>query len=42
MKKQLKQSVEQPAPFTPGLSQGEVRDYALKLYFEKLSHDQYS
>ncbi len=38
MKSKLKQSVDQPAPFTPGISKGMVRDQAFKLYRDKLRH----
>ncbi len=38
MKSKLKQSVDQPAPFTPGLAKGLVRDHAFKLYRDKLRH----
>jgi hypothetical protein len=41
MKTKSRQSVEQPAPFTPGLSAVEVREHALQLYFEKLRHNQH-
>jgi hypothetical protein len=41
MKTKSRQSAEQPAPFTPGLSAVEVREHALKLYFEKLRHNQH-
>lgn len=37
MKQQSKtMSVEQPAPFTPGLSKATVRQHAFKLYRDKL------
>jgi len=38
MKTKLSQSVDQPAPFTPGISKAIVRDHALKLYRDKLRH----
>ena len=39
MKKQ-KHSVEQPAPVTPGITKGMVREHAAELYRDKLAHDQ--
>jgi hypothetical protein len=41
MKTKSRQSAVQPAPFTPGLSAVEVREHALKLYFDKLRHHQH-
>jgi hypothetical protein len=41
MNTQSRQSAEQPAPFTPGLSAVEVREHAMKLYFDKLRHNQH-
>ena len=32
------QNIEQPAPFTPGLSRGMVRQHAYRLYRDKLEH----
>jgi hypothetical protein len=31
-------SVEQPRPFTPGLTKGQVRQHAYELYRDKLEH----
>ncbi|MCI0748865.1 MAG: hypothetical protein L0Y58_25950 [Verrucomicrobia subdivision 3 bacterium] len=39
MKKQGNKSVEQPAPFTPGITKGMVRQHALELYRDKLTHN---
>ena len=33
-----KTSVEQPQPFTPGLTKGQVRQHAFELYRDKLEH----
>ena len=32
--------VEQPAPFTPGVTRPMVREHAFKLYRDKLNHNQ--
>lgn len=40
MKKQGKTSVEQPAPVTPGITKGMVRQHAYELYRDKLAHNQ--
>ncbi|HUR44766.1 MAG TPA: hypothetical protein VMZ27_02740 [Candidatus Saccharimonadales bacterium] len=32
--------IEQPAPFTPGMSKGQVRQHAYELYSDKLKHNQ--
>ena len=31
--------IPQPEPFTPGISKGQVRQHALELYRDKLTHD---
>jgi hypothetical protein len=31
--------VEQPEPFTPGISKAQVRQHAYELYRDKLTHD---
>ncbi len=36
MKKQTEQPVEQPQPFTPGITRGMVRQHAYELYRDKL------
>ena len=33
-----KSIAEQPQPFTPGLTRGMVREYALQIYQDKLKH----
>ena len=33
---QKRQAVEQPAPFTPGLTKGEVRQHAYEMFRDKL------
>lgn len=38
MKKQKAKSVEQPKPFTPGVTKGMVRQHAYELYRDKLEH----
>ena len=40
MKSQKKKSIEQPKPFTPGVTKGMVRQHALELYRDKLANDQ--
>jgi hypothetical protein len=40
MKKQGKQSVDQPTPVTPGITKGMVREHAFELYRDKLTHKQ--
>ncbi len=37
--KKKNHAVEQPEPFTPGLSKGMVRQHAYRLYRDKLDHD---
>jgi len=37
-KNQPKKSIEQPAPFTPGITKGMVRQHAYELFRDKLSH----
>lgn len=39
MKRQNKKSIEQPNPFTPGVTRGMVRQHALELYRDKLAND---
>lgn len=36
MKKKMDRAVEQPKPFTPGISKGMVRQHAYELYRDKL------
>ncbi len=36
MKTKVRQAVEQPGPFTPGISKGMVRQHAFELYRDKL------
>ena len=36
MKKRTQKTVEQPHPFTPGLSKAEVRQHAYELFRDKL------
>jgi len=36
MKKKTEKAVEQPKPFTPGLSQASVRQHAYELFRDKL------
>ena len=38
MKARKKEITRQPEPFTPGLSRNIVRQHALKLYRDKLTH----
>jgi hypothetical protein len=38
--KEQKHSLEQPAPVTPGITKGMVRQHAYELYRDKLTHDQ--
>ena len=39
MKKDRRDEIEQPEPFTPGLERSMVRQHALRLFRDKLSHD---
>ena len=39
MKKEQKKKLEQPKPFTPGLSKGAVRQHAYELFRDKLGHE---
>jgi hypothetical protein len=39
MKKEQKKGIEQPEPFTPGLSKALVRQHAFELFRDKLAHD---
>ena len=36
MKTKVRKTVEQPAPFTPGVTKGMVRQHAFELYRDKL------
>lgn len=36
---QTKEHAPQPQPFTPGITKGMVRQHALELYRDKLTHD---
>jgi len=36
MKSKMRKTVEQPAPFTPGVTKGMVRQHAFELYRDKL------
>ncbi len=36
MKTKMRKAVEQPGPFTPGISKGMVRQHAFELYRDKL------
>jgi hypothetical protein len=38
MKKQEMQDVQQPEPFTPGITKAMVRQHAYELYRDKLAH----
>jgi hypothetical protein len=38
MKKRSVQTVEQPKPFTPGVTKGMVRQHAYELFRDKLDH----
>ena len=38
MKAENTQNTEQPQPFTPGLSKGQVRQHAYRMYRDKLEH----
>jgi hypothetical protein len=38
MKKEPKKSLDQPKPFTPGITKGMVRQHAYELFRDKLSH----
>lgn len=42
MKKAQIKSVEQPAPVTPGLTKGMVRQHAFELFRDKLAHSELS
>ena len=35
---QTNETIEQPQPFTPGMSKGRVREHAFRLYRDKLEH----
>lgn len=39
-KEQQQARVEQPEPFTPGITKMMVREHARRLYRDKLAHDQ--
>jgi hypothetical protein len=36
---QKKRNIEQPMPFTPGMTKSMVRQHAYELYRDKLAHD---
>jgi hypothetical protein len=36
MKKKMEKAIEQPKPFTPGISKGMVRQHAYELFRDKL------
>lgn len=36
MKKKKEKTIEQPVPFTPGISRAQVRQHAFELYRDKL------
>ena len=36
MKRKIEKRIEQPMPFTPGLSRGMVREHAYRMYRDKL------
>jgi hypothetical protein len=38
MKKVQQKAVEQPKPFTPGVTRGMVRQHAFELFRDKLTH----
>ena len=38
MKKEQKKSLQQPLPFTPGITRAMVRQHAYELFRDKLSH----
>ena len=38
MKNKETKTVEQPEPFTPGMTKGQVRQHAFELYRDKLAH----
>lgn len=38
MKKKTEQPVEQPKPFTPGLTKAAVRQHAYEMFRDKLAH----
>jgi hypothetical protein len=38
MKKKNEQPVEQPKPFTPGITKGMVRQHAYEMFRDKLPH----
>jgi hypothetical protein len=42
MKTTTQKPVDQPQPFTPGITRGMVREHALKLYQDKLQHGKLS
>jgi hypothetical protein len=39
MKKETKEVIAQPKPFTPGITSGMVRQHAFELYRDKLPHE---
>jgi hypothetical protein len=38
MKKEPKKGIQQPQPFTPGLTKAMVRQHAMELFRDKLAH----
>lgn len=38
MEAEMTKGVEQPKPFTPGMSKGDVRQHAFELFRDKLEH----
>lgn len=40
MEKENQKYVEQPQPFTPGMTKAQVRQHAFELYQDKLKHDE--
>ncbi len=41
-KSKKKEALPQPEPFTPGITKGMVRDYAFRMFADKLEHDSLS
>ncbi|HEY0456368.1 MAG TPA: hypothetical protein VGE41_08330 [Verrucomicrobiae bacterium] len=41
MEQSKPQHIEQPEPFTPGVSKARVRQHAFELYQDKLKHDEH-
>ena len=40
MENENQKYMDQPKPFTPGISKGQVRQHAFELYQDKLKHNQ--